>query len=177
MDDPIEQIRVPIRLDYHYTAGEATTRFLRALKEGRLFGQRCPECQQVIVPPRGACARCAVPTEEEVALSDRGTVTTFCVVHIPVPGSEIKPPFVCATIRLDGADIGLFLHFERDSYLRGTPGAACRSRVETRRRMGLHTREHPLLQANRRTRWGSAGHEDYGPCVMLPSFPSPSLPT
>ena len=27
---------------------------------------------------------------------------------IPVPGSEFKPPFVCATIRLDGADMGFF---------------------------------------------------------------------
>ena len=32
--------------------------------------------------------------------------TTFCIVHLPIPGSHIKPPFVVATILLDGADIG-----------------------------------------------------------------------
>jgi len=108
MDNPIEEIQTPIRLDYRYTAGGATARFLRGLKEGRILGQRCPSCQKVIVPARGACARCGVATKEEIELPDRGTVTTFCVVHIPVPGSAVKPPFVCATIKLDGADIGLF---------------------------------------------------------------------
>ena len=30
------------------------------------------------------------------------------VVNIPFAGQAIKPPYVCATIVLDGADIGLF---------------------------------------------------------------------
>ncbi len=108
MESAVEGIVSPIALRYHYTAGRASSRFLRALKQGRLIGQRCPSCRNVIVPPRGACARCGVPTEGELELRDRGTVTTFCIVHIPVPGSAVKPPFVCATIRLDGADIGFF---------------------------------------------------------------------
>lgn len=108
MTERVEAIETPIELEYHYTAGRATARFLRELARGRLIGQRCPACASVIVPPRGACARCGVATQQEVELSGRGTVTTFCVVHIPVPGSEIKPPFVCATILLDGADIGFF---------------------------------------------------------------------
>ncbi len=108
MENPIEEIQTPIRLDYQYTAGEATARFLRGLKQGRILGQRCPSCRNVIVPARGACARCGVATKEEIELPDVGTVTTFCVVHIPVPGSTVKPPFICATIQLDGADIGLF---------------------------------------------------------------------
>ena len=113
MENVVEEIQTPIRLDYRYTAGGATSRFLRGLKQGRILGQRCPECRMVIVPARGACARCGVAPREEVVLPDRGTVTTFCVVHIPVPGSEVKPPFVVATIRLDGADIGLF-HLVRE---------------------------------------------------------------
>jgi uncharacterized OB-fold protein len=35
-------------------------------------------------------------------------VTTFCIVNLPFFGQRIKPPYVCATILLDGADIGLF---------------------------------------------------------------------
>ena len=108
MENPIEQINSPISLRYRFVAGKATTRFLHGLKEGKIYGQRCSSCSNVIVPPRGACARCGIATEEEVELSDKGTVTTFCVVHIPVPGSPVKPPFVSATILLDGADIGLF---------------------------------------------------------------------
>ena len=70
MEKQVEEIKTPIRLEYRHTAGDATTRFLRALKEGRILGQRCPKCRLVIVPARGACARCGVPTREEVERED-----------------------------------------------------------------------------------------------------------
>ena len=54
------------------------------------------------------CAACGVPTDEEVAVADRGTVTTFCVVNVPFYGQKIEIPYVSATILLDGADIGIF---------------------------------------------------------------------
>ena len=102
--DKIETIVTPISLDYTYTPGTAATVFLHGLKEGRLVGQRCPECGKVYVPPRGACPRCGVATTGEVAVQDTGTVYSFTVVHIPMPGSELKPPFVTGIILLDGAD-------------------------------------------------------------------------
>lgn len=102
--DKVETITTPISLEYTYTAGSASSRFLRAIEQGRLIGLRCPECSKVYVPPRGACPRCGVEITDEVEVADTGVVTTFTVVHIPLPGSEIKPPFVTATIRLDGAD-------------------------------------------------------------------------
>ena len=105
---PVTSIRTPIRLDYQYTAGRATARFLRGLKEGRILGQRCTKCSRVYVPARGSCPRCAVPTEAEVEVSDKGTVTTFCVVRIPSESLSIDPPYVCAHILLDGADIPFF---------------------------------------------------------------------
>ena len=38
-------------------------------------------------------------------MSGRGTIRYFTIVHIPPPGSNIKPPFVAAQILLDGSDI------------------------------------------------------------------------
>ena len=108
MSERIYGIQTPIRLDYTYAAGSATTRFLRAVTERRIVGQRCPKCEKVYVPPRGACPTCGVATKEEVELLDKGTITTFCVVNLPFYGQEIKPPYVCASILLDGADIALF---------------------------------------------------------------------
>lgn len=104
----VSTISTPIRLDYMYTAGAASSRFLNAVAEGRLIGQRCPECRKVYIPPRGSCPTCAVPTREEVRVADRGTVTTFCIVNIPFPGQAIRPPFVAASVLLDGADIAIF---------------------------------------------------------------------
>jgi uncharacterized OB-fold protein len=105
--EPVLSIRNHIRLDYRFTAGRAQSRFLRAIAQGKILGQRCPACLKVYVPVRGACPACGVPTEEEVEVADRGTVTTFCVVNVPFYGQRIKIPYVSATILLDGADIGL----------------------------------------------------------------------
>jgi hypothetical protein len=43
-----------------------------------------------------------------VEVSPRGTITTFCIVNLPFYGQRITPPYVCASIRLDGADTTLF---------------------------------------------------------------------
>lgn len=108
MSVPIPGFRSPVHLEYEITPGRALTRFLRGMTEGRILAQRCPECSKVYVPPKGACATCGVPTEEELELSGRGTVTTFCVVRLPYEGMKIEVPFVCAHILLDGADLPLF---------------------------------------------------------------------
>ena len=105
--EPVQSIRTPIELHYRFAAGQAASRFLRGLQQGRILGQRCPVCGKVYTPPRGACAADGVPTTDEVELSGRGTVTTFCVVNVPFYGQKIKIPYVSATILLDGADIGL----------------------------------------------------------------------
>jgi uncharacterized OB-fold protein len=107
MSEPITIITSPVRLEYQYTPGVAMSRFLRQIEQGRIVGQRCPTCERVYVPPRsGACPRCGVPTGEEVAVADTGTVTTFCIVNVPFAGS-IPTPYVAGAILLDGADIPL----------------------------------------------------------------------
>ncbi|HMC42170.1 MAG TPA: Zn-ribbon domain-containing OB-fold protein [Acidimicrobiales bacterium] len=107
-NEPVRSIRTPIHLEYRFMPGRASSRFLRGVQEGRLLGQRCPQCKKVYIPPRGACAACGVPTQDEVEVADKGTVTTFCVVNVPFYGQKIELPYVSATILLDGADIGLF---------------------------------------------------------------------
>jgi uncharacterized protein len=101
----VRSIRTPARLDYIFTAGQATSRFLRGLAEKKLLGQRCPVCKKVYVPPRGACPTDGVPTVEEIELAHTGTVTTFCVVNVQFYGSAMELPYVSALILLDGSDI------------------------------------------------------------------------
>lgn len=101
----VGMIVTPVALSYTHTASPTESSHLRALGEGRLQGQRCPSCRKVYVPPRGACPTCGVPTNEDVPLPDTGTVTTFCVVNVPFAGQHVKPPYVAASVLLDGADI------------------------------------------------------------------------
>jgi uncharacterized OB-fold protein len=105
----ITVINAPVYLKYNFTAGRAPSRFLAQIKNGVLTGQRCPKCAAVYAPPRGSCAACGVPTEEEVVLSDKATVQSFTIVSIPIPNNPIQPPFVVANVVADGANIS-FIH-------------------------------------------------------------------
>jgi uncharacterized OB-fold protein len=106
--EPVRGIRTPARLDYTFTAGTATSRFLRGIENKQILGERCPVCHKVYVPPRGSCPTDGVPTTEQVELPPTGIVTTFCVVNVQFYGQAMEVPYVCATVLLDGADLGLF---------------------------------------------------------------------
>ena len=103
--EPVTMITTPVRLRYEHTTSAGESSYLRGLAEGRLLGQRCPACGKVYIPPRGACPIDGVPTTDEVELPDTGIVTTFCVVNVPYQGQRVTPPYVAASVLLDGADI------------------------------------------------------------------------
>lgn len=105
--EPVTVIDAPMRLEYRYTPGRAQSEFLRGMEQGKILGQRCPQCGSVYVSSRGSCPKCGVATTEEVELADTGTVTTFCVVNVPFYGQKLEIPYVSATILVDGADMGL----------------------------------------------------------------------
>ena len=106
--EPVKSIETPVRTTYQYVPGSAAQKFLRGIERGKLLGQRCPSCSKVYVPARGSCARCGVATEEEVLVSDKGTVTTFCIVRVPSENIDMELPYCAAHILLDGADMPFF---------------------------------------------------------------------
>ena len=97
-----------MRLEYRYSAGEATSRFLHGIAQGKILGQRCPSCEKVYVPPRGSCPRCAVATDERSNCSDKGTITTFAIVRVPSENIDVPLPFASVHVLLDGADLPMF---------------------------------------------------------------------
>lgn len=106
--EPVRSIRTPARLDYTFTASVPTTEFLVNIEQKRILGSKCPQCGKVYVPIRGTCPTDAVPMPERVEVVDTGVVTTFCVVNVQFYGQAVEVPYVCATVLLDGADMGLF---------------------------------------------------------------------
>jgi uncharacterized protein len=102
---PVTALATPMRLEYAFTAGLAQSRFLQGISQKKILGMRCPACQQVYVPARGSCPTDGVATTEEVELSHKGTVTTYCVVNVPFQGQSIEIPYICAQVLLDGANI------------------------------------------------------------------------
>ena len=114
---PIELVKVPVQLDYLYSAGQAASRFLRGLAEGKLLGQRCPVDGKVYCPTRGACAEHGVPTAGEIVeVKDRGTIVSYSVVRVPSENLQVELPFAAVTILLDGAD-STFTHVVSEAKL------------------------------------------------------------
>jgi len=103
--EPVKRLVTPVRIEYRYTPGIAATKFLKAIAQGKLVGQRCPVTGKVYIPPRGASPTHGVPTEEEVEVSDKGTVVTYTIVRVPSENIELELPYAAAQILLDGADI------------------------------------------------------------------------
>lgn len=103
--EPVTLLRTPVSLDYDYSAGQSASRFLRAIAEGKLLGQRCPVDGRVYFPSRGACPQHGVGFGDEVVeLSDKGTVVTFSIVRVPSEAIPLELPYVTVNILLDGAD-------------------------------------------------------------------------
>lgn len=102
--EPVRSVRTPARLEYRYTAGEATTRFLRGIEQRRILGERAPG-GKVYVPSWGADPQLGVPTAEQVELPPVGTLTSFCVVNVAFYGQGMEIPYTSGLILLDGADL------------------------------------------------------------------------
>jgi uncharacterized OB-fold protein len=118
----VETIETPARLDYSFTAGRATSRFLRGLEHKKILGESCKATGKVYVPPRGADPVAGLPTEDQVEVKDSGIVTSFCVVNVQFYGQAMECPYVCALVLLDGADIAMFGLIQEIPYTDVRPG-------------------------------------------------------
>ncbi len=102
---PVTTIKTPIAVHYDYTVGVGTSTFLRALREGRIVGSRCPDTGKVYVPPRLFSVETSSPMSELVELPDRGVVYTYCIVNIRFYEQVLEVPYAYAHVLLDGADL------------------------------------------------------------------------
>lgn len=106
--ESVQLITTPAKFVYDYTPGVARTRFLRAIEQKRLVGQRCPETQKVYIPPAGVSPVSGLPTLEEVELGLDGTVVSYCIVNLDFTGNAQEIPYVSALILVDGSDIPIY---------------------------------------------------------------------
>ena len=106
--EPIKYVNATVYLPYHYVAGDYKARYLHALKDKQILGSKCSKTGKVFVPPMMNSADSFAPADELVEVSDRGVITTFCIVNIPVIGRSLELPYVAASVALDGADISIF---------------------------------------------------------------------
>jgi hypothetical protein len=106
--EPVKYVDATVHLPYHYVAGDFRAVYLQGLRDRKILGSKCSKTGKVFVPALIASPESFAPCEELVELPDRGVITTFCIVRIPVIGREIELPYVAASVALDGADISLY---------------------------------------------------------------------
>ncbi|CAB4848419.1 unannotated protein [freshwater metagenome] len=100
---PIEQLAYRMELTYEHSYGHFYGSLFDSVKnDRRIRGIRCPSCRNVLLPPRGFCDVCFVPTKDWIDIPDTGTVQACSVVHIEFVGQRMTPPYVYAEIVLDG---------------------------------------------------------------------------
>lgn len=95
------------RLRYGWDTGQAISRYLAELKEGRLIARSCRKCGRVMIPPRMFCERCFRPTDEWVYVKDTGKILTFSLCYVSWDVRRLKQPEIPAVIEIDGASPGM----------------------------------------------------------------------
>lgn len=104
----IAQISYSLSLPYRHSYGANYGRLFDELgARSGLIGSRCPNCHNVLVPPRAYCELCYVKTEQFVQVKDTGRLQAFSVIYMEFVGQTRKPPYVYAEIVLDGASTRL----------------------------------------------------------------------
>jgi uncharacterized OB-fold protein len=119
--EQVQSIRTPIRMEYTYTPGRALTQYLRAMKDKKILGGRCPDTGDVYVPPRGVSPTSGRNYDELVEVADVGHIKSFCVTHLPIPGrDDLELPYISAWVIPDGATVGFI------GLVKGIPHEECR---------------------------------------------------
>lgn len=96
-----------VKSQYRWDTGVAVGKFLAGLKDGKLLGVHCPQCQRTLVPPRAFCELCFRAINRWVALKDKGTVNTFSVSFVNWDATRRETPEVPAVIEIEGASPGM----------------------------------------------------------------------
>lgn len=101
--EALSEVPYSMSLDYQHSYGQFYGRMFDELASSRrIVGSKCPRCLNVLVPARGNCDACFVPTAQTVDVADTGTILGFSVIHLEFVGQKRKPPYVYAEINLDG---------------------------------------------------------------------------
>lgn len=98
---------------YAWAAGEAISRMLEELQQGRFIARECRKCERVLFPPRMFCELCYRPTDAWCPIQDTGTVETFSISYLDQDAKRIKEPIFVGVVSLDGASpkMGLMHYF------------------------------------------------------------------
>src|SRR5438128_11798285 len=109
----VTQTRFHPDAKYAWSAGEAMSRFLEELQNGRLIARTCRKCARVLFPPRMFCEECFRPTDAWTYVRDTGTIETYSISYIDLDAKRIETPILVGVVSVDGASpkMGIMHYF------------------------------------------------------------------
>jgi len=72
-----------------------------ALKQNKLLGLKCKQCDTITAPPKITCGQCASTDMDVVELSGSGKIQTFTTVFVAPEGREGECPYTIVMVELD----------------------------------------------------------------------------
>ncbi len=75
--------------------------FLDDIERGKLIGNKCNNCGQIMLPPRKFCLKCGKSNLEEIELTGKGKIDVFTVIYVPPPFMKDKAPYIVAIVEMD----------------------------------------------------------------------------
>ena len=104
-----------ISVNQKFATGPVMGKFLKGLKDKKIFAIKCPECGRLQSPPREVCAICRVRNEEWVEIGPGGEMRMmeYCFYASPDPltGESRETPYGAIGILLEGCkDEEVFWH-------------------------------------------------------------------
>ncbi len=102
------RLTAPFVLEYTYkrATGPVIGDFLTALRDGKILGAKTKR-GPVICPPQEFDPQNGDDIESLVELGTSGVLTSFAVVHKPLPAHPKQEPFAFVLVKLDGADTAM----------------------------------------------------------------------
>jgi hypothetical protein len=99
-------LKKTISLNEKFATGPIMGKFLKGLKDKKLFANKCPTCGRLQLPPREVCAECRVRAGEFLEVGPKGEVRYMDIVYYAMPdpltGVARETPYGGINVLLDG---------------------------------------------------------------------------
>ncbi len=101
-------LKKTISVGMRYATGPIMGKFLKAFKDRKILGNKCPKCGRIQLPAREVCAECRVRVTDFVEVGPKGQVRYMEYVYYaspdPLTGATRETPYGMANILLDGCE-------------------------------------------------------------------------
>ncbi len=99
-------LKKTISVNQKFSTGPIMGKFLKGLKDKKIYANKCPKCGRLQLPPREVCAECRVRAKDFVEVGPKGEVRYMDLVYYAMPdpltGVARETPYGALNVLLDG---------------------------------------------------------------------------